>query len=96
MTEAGLMTNAGQRLIDIAKQTGTWDTLNEIDNEIIPNDLEAAFKKNKIAKSNFEAFSSSSKKVILYWIKSAKRTETRANRISATIKAAAENKKVFP
>jgi uncharacterized protein YdeI (YjbR/CyaY-like superfamily) len=68
----------------LAKQTGTWDALNEIDNEIIPEDLEAALKKNKVAKSNFEAFSSSAKKVILYWIKSAKRPDTRANRIVET------------
>jgi uncharacterized protein YdeI (YjbR/CyaY-like superfamily) len=96
LTDAGLITSAGQKLIDLAKQTGTWDALNEIDNEIIPEDLEAALKKNKVAKSNFEAFSSSAKKVILYWIKSAKRPDTRANRIVETFNAAAENKKVYP
>jgi uncharacterized protein YdeI (YjbR/CyaY-like superfamily) len=96
LTDAGLITSAGQKLIDLAKQTGTWDALNEIDNEIIPEDLEAAFKKNKVAKSNFETFSSSSKKMILYWIQSAKRAETRANRIAATVNAAHENKKVLP
>lgn len=96
LTNAGLMTDAGQKLIDVAKQNGTWDTLNDIDNETIPEDLQKLFSKNKIAKLNFEAFSSSAKKVILYWIQSAKRPVTRANRISATIAAAAENKKVVP
>lgn len=96
MTNAGLMTHAGQKLIDIAKQTGTWDALNEIDNETIPYDLQIAFKKNRIAQTHFESFSSSLKKIILYWIQSAKRPETRAKRILATINAAVENRKVFP
>lgn len=96
MSNAGLMTLAGQKLIDIAKQIGTWDALNDIDNETIPEDLEKAFKNNKSAKINFEAFSSSSKKIILSWIQSAKRPETRAKRILATVNAAEENKKIFP
>lgn len=96
MIMAGLMTNAGQKLIDLAKKSGTWDALNEIDNETIPEDLEKAFKKNTEAKNNFEAFSSSAKKIILAWIQSAKRPETRAKRILATVNAAKENKKVFP
>jgi uncharacterized protein YdeI (YjbR/CyaY-like superfamily) len=96
LTKAGLMNMAGQKLIDLAKQTGTWNALQEIDNEIIPDDLEAAFKKNKVAKTNFESFSSSAKKVILCWIQSAKRPETRANRIAPTVNSAGENKKVFP
>jgi uncharacterized protein YdeI (YjbR/CyaY-like superfamily) len=95
LSKAGLMTNAGQKLIDLAKQSGTWDALNEIDNEIIPDDLQASFNKNKIAQKNFEAFSSSAKKIILTWIQSAKRPETRSKRILATVNAALENKKVF-
>ncbi len=72
------------------------DVLNEIDDETIPDDLHQAFQKNKIAKANFEAFSSSAKKIILTWIQSAKRPETLARRIEATINAAAENRKAYP
>lgn len=96
MTKAGLMTNAGQKLIDYAKQNGNWDVLNEIEDKIIPADLLQLFDENKIAKSHFENFSSSSKKIILGWIQSAKRPETRAKRMLATIIAASENKKAFP
>jgi uncharacterized protein YdeI (YjbR/CyaY-like superfamily) len=96
MTKAGLMTLAGQKLIDLAKQSGTWDALNEVDLLTIPEDLATALKKNLLAKNNFEAFSISSKKVILTWIQSAKKAETRASRIAATILAATENKKAFP
>ncbi len=96
LTKEGLMTAAGQKLIDLAKESGTWNTYDEIDNETIPVDLQKRFLKNKKAKINFEAFSSSTKKIILTWIQSAKRPETRANRIEATINAAAENRKVYP
>ncbi len=96
MTKAGLMTPTGQKLIDFAKENGTWDVLNEIDDETIPEDLQHSFQKNKLAKANFEAFSSSAKKMILSWILSAKRTETRAKRIELTVLSASQNKKAFP
>lgn len=96
MTRAGLMTQAGQMLIDFAKENGTWEVLNEIDNETIPDDLQVSLQKNKLAKANFESFSSSAKKMILSWILSAKRSETRAKRIELTVLSALQNKKAFP
>jgi uncharacterized protein YdeI (YjbR/CyaY-like superfamily) len=91
LTSRGLMTENGQKMIDLAKRTGTWKALEEIDAISIPGDLQIAFNKNKKALKYFEAFSPSSKKIILHWIMEAKRSETRQKRIKETVVLAAKN-----
>ena len=93
--EQGLMTPSGLEKIQIAKEDGSWDFLNDIDNLVIPDDLKEALTKNTSAKTNFETFSDSVKRQILFWIKSAKRSETRIKRIEKVVMLAAENKKPF-
>jgi uncharacterized protein YdeI (YjbR/CyaY-like superfamily) len=91
MIKEGLMTPAGQAVIDQAKRNGTWDVLVDAQNKVLPDDLQAAFKKNKKALQHFEGFPPSSKRLILEWIASAKRPETRAKRIAETVNLAAKN-----
>ncbi len=87
----GLIAPAGLARIEAAKQDGSWDALNAIDALTIPADLEAALTENDAARQNFNAFPPSSKKIILRWIESAKRPETRARRIAETVTLAAQN-----
>ena len=87
----GLMTLAGMKKIEAAKKDGSWDALNEIDDLKMPADFQKALSGNKTALKNFNAFSDSSKKIILFWIKSAKQEITRQKRISETVKLAAKN-----
>ena len=75
------MTQAGMRCIEVAKQNGSWIFLDEVDALIIPKDLEAELVKHTDAKDYFESLSNSAKKLLLYWVVSAKRPETRKNRI---------------
>jgi uncharacterized protein YdeI (YjbR/CyaY-like superfamily) len=91
MVSAALMTSTGQAMIDHAKASGTWSALDLIDNLAIPDDLQKLFKKNKKAAMHFEAFPASSKKMILQWILSAKKRETREQRIRETVELAARN-----
>jgi uncharacterized protein YdeI (YjbR/CyaY-like superfamily) len=91
MIRQGLMTKAGQELIDIAMKTGTWMALEAIQNSVIPEDLQQLFDKNKKAFENFQKFPSSSKRIILEWIQNAKRTETRQRRIEETVSLAEKN-----
>ncbi|MBW4642103.1 MAG: YdeI/OmpD-associated family protein [Goleter apudmare HA4340-LM2] len=88
----GLMTEAGRKKIEVAKLDGSWTSLDAIEALTIPADLNLALAANEIAKRNFEAFSNSAKKNILFWIDSAKRPQTRLKRIEQTINSAAENK----
>ncbi|MBL0356297.1 MAG: YdeI/OmpD-associated family protein [Chitinophagaceae bacterium] len=91
LTKEGLMTTAGLTAVELAKQTGTWTALDEVEQVIIPNDLRKLFEKNKKAWKNFEAFPRSAKRGILEWISSAKKPETRVKRIYQTVKKAALN-----
>ncbi len=88
-----LMTPAGQVKVDEAKRDGSWSYLDDIDKLVIPDDLGGALERNKAAKQNFDAFSDSAKKVILLWIKNAKREATRAKRVSETARLAAKGVK---
>ncbi|HEY9711504.1 MAG TPA: YdeI/OmpD-associated family protein, partial [Oculatellaceae cyanobacterium] len=92
LIEQGLMTEAGLVKIEAAKQDGSWNTLDAIEELIIPEDLKQALEANETANRYFEAFSKSSKKNILFWIESAKRPETRLKRIEQTISSVAQNK----
>lgn len=87
----GLMTDAGMELIEYAKANGQWDALNDVDNIIIPDDLEKALKKYTNAESNFIGFPKSVKRGILEWILNAKKEETRMKRVEETARLAAEN-----
>lgn len=91
MIEQGLMMKAGQAMIDLAKKTGTWDTLTEIDKHTVPPDLQKALDKNKSALKNYTAFPPSARHVILAWIQDAKRPETRQKRIDETVTLAKDN-----
>jgi uncharacterized protein YdeI (YjbR/CyaY-like superfamily) len=95
LTEEGLMMPAGQRMIDLAKTTGTWDALNEVDALIEPEDLLKLFNKNKTAYDNWKTFSNSSRRGILEWLMNAKKEETRAKRLSEIIEKAAIGKRVI-
>lgn len=84
----GLMTPAGQEKIDAARGDGSWSFLDDIESLVVPDDLEAALGANKAAKRNFDTFNDSAKKVILLWIKTAKRDVTRSKRVSETVRLA--------
>jgi len=86
-----LVTSAGQAMIDLAKKTGTWEALVDVQNSVIPDDLQKQFNKNRTALKNFEAFPPSSKRIILEWILNAKKPETRLQRITQTVTLAAKN-----
>lgn len=91
LTTLGLITGRGQKMIDLAKQTGTWEALVDVQNLVIPDDLQQLLNKNKKALNYFIAFSPSSRRGILEWILNAKKAETRLKRIKETVKLAADN-----
>jgi uncharacterized protein YdeI (YjbR/CyaY-like superfamily) len=91
LIEQGLMTSAGMESITLAKKTGTWTPLEEVQNSVLAPDLREALATNTLAEKNFAAFPPSSKRIILEWILNAKRPETRKNRIEETIQSAEKN-----
>lgn len=87
------LTAEGKAMIQIAKETGTWDALNDVENLIIPDDLQEAFDRYKEAATHFENFPRSIKRGTLEWIFNAKRPATRAKRINETAERADLNLK---
>ncbi len=90
MIASGLMTEVGLEKIKTAKKDGSWDALNSSDNLEMPDDLMMAFAKNKKALENFEGFTASARKMILYWLGTAKRDETRNARLAQIVSMAGE------
>lgn len=93
LLKADLMHEAGLAMINTAKETGTWDALNEVENLVIPPDLQEALDGFPKAGEHFEAFPRSVKRGILEWIFNAKRADTRQKRIASTAALAQENKR---
>jgi uncharacterized protein YdeI (YjbR/CyaY-like superfamily) len=91
LIERGKMTEAGLAVIEVAKQNGAWMALEEVDNLIIPNDLQELLDVNPTAKQYFDLFPRSVKRGILEWIGNAKQVETRKKRIEETVSLAAQN-----
>jgi uncharacterized protein YdeI (YjbR/CyaY-like superfamily) len=89
----GKMTKSGFESIEIAKQNGCWNILDDAENLVIPKDLEKEFKKYKNAKTNFLNLSRTDKRNILQWLTLAKREETIHKRIEEIASLAAQGLK---
>ncbi|MFN3444923.1 MAG: YdeI/OmpD-associated family protein [Bacteroidia bacterium] len=81
----------GLKMVELAKQTGTWEALDKVDDLKIPEEMEVLFEKKPLAKANFEKFPTSTKKGILEWIYIAKQDLTRIKRITETVMLAEQN-----
>jgi uncharacterized protein YdeI (YjbR/CyaY-like superfamily) len=93
----GSMTEAGLQKINTAKKDGSWQTLENshktADINHLPQDLINAFKGNKKAFENFKIFTTSVRKQFMFWINSAKTSETRNKRLLQTVLMSEANKK---
>lgn len=94
LIEKGLMHHSGLRTIETAKNDGSWQVLDHVENLKIPEDLLAAFQNNSVAFKNYKNFSPSYRKSYLYWLNSAKRSATRNRRIVEIIRLCGENIKM--
>lgn len=93
LIDQGLMEEAGYKSIEIAKENGSWTILDGVEALIIPEDLKEEFANHEGSMEYFESLSKSVKKILLHWIVSAKRKETRQKRILEIVENASENLK---
>ena len=91
LIKENLIHESGLRKIEIAKQNGSWESLDDVEHLIIPDDLLLALNKNQIALNNYNNFSPSYRKNYLYWLNQTKRQETRNIRIEQIIKLCEQN-----
>jgi uncharacterized protein YdeI (YjbR/CyaY-like superfamily) len=81
----GLMRPPGREAIARAQADGSWSQTDDVDALVIPPDLDAAFDAAPRARAAYLALPDSTKRLKLWLIHSAKRPQTRANRISQTV-----------
>ena len=93
LVDQGLMTAEGYRSIEVAKENGSWTLLDEVEALVVPEDLQGEFAHHPGAREYFDGLSKSAKKILLYWVISAKRPETRQKRISVVAENAAQGLK---
>jgi uncharacterized protein YdeI (YjbR/CyaY-like superfamily) len=82
----GKMTDAGILKVAEAKANGEWEAAirrEQVDS--IPKDLEVALRKQDGALSAYKALPASHKKQYIYWLQSAKRGETKQQRIQKIV-----------
>lgn len=96
LIDAGLMTTAGFRAIELAKQNGSWSLLDKVEELAMPKDLVKAFMLKPGSKAYFLSLSKSTRKAMLQWIVLAKRPETRQKRICEIAALAALKQKPEP
>jgi uncharacterized protein YdeI (YjbR/CyaY-like superfamily) len=89
----GRMQPAGLAAIERAKANGWWGILDSSDRQEVPDDLAAALESRPPAAANFAAFPPSARKMLLGWVATALRPETRASRITKIAEAAARNER---
>ncbi len=94
LIEQGLMREPGFKSIEIAKNNGSWTILDGVEALEMHEDLKVEFAKSPEAEDHYKTLSNSSKKMLLYWVISAKRKETRQKRILEIAENA--SKKLLP
>jgi uncharacterized protein YdeI (YjbR/CyaY-like superfamily) len=85
------MAPAGLAAVEIAKENGSWTSIDKVEAMEMPDALSKALKKNKTAKKYFDEFPPSAKKGIYQWITTAKTEETRNKRVKETVDLAKKN-----
>jgi uncharacterized protein YdeI (YjbR/CyaY-like superfamily) len=93
LTKEGLMAQAGIDSVEIAKQNGSWNILDDVEDLVIPKDLKQAFKKHKGLETYYLDLSRSAQKMALHRLMMAKLPETREKRINEMVVLAAQKKK---
>ena len=96
LTGQGLMTAAGLQKAEAAQLDGSWTRLEAVYEITLPEDFRNSLAADLAAQKNFEGFSNSVKRQILWWIESAKKTETRQRRIELAMISMAQNRLPFP
>lgn len=87
------MISSGLECIEKAKQNGSWTMYDELEELIIPEDLEKALEIQAGAMEFFLGLSKSVRKMMLHWVTFAKQAETRQRRINELVESVAKGEK---
>lgn len=94
LIEQGKMHDSGLRSISISKSNGLWNFMDDVDDLIVPDDLQKELSKKKEAFEFFNSINPSSKRFVLRWVKLAKTEKTRKNRIQKLVELSSKGEKL--
>ena len=94
LTKANKMHTSGLKSVELAKQNGLWSFMDDVDQLIKPEDLDAALKKESDAQLFFDHINDSSKRFVLRWLKLSKTIQTRQNRIHKIVELSKKGEKL--
>jgi uncharacterized protein YdeI (YjbR/CyaY-like superfamily) len=89
----GRMTDAGRRAVDVARANGWWMRYDPVEDLIEPEELAAALDAVPAARAHWDAFPPSARKMMLWWVVSAARPDTRARRIATIVTEAEQGRR---
>jgi len=94
---SGRMQAPGLAEVDRAKRDGRWArAYDSAKTSTVPNDLADAFERNRRARAFFETLDAANRYAILYRVTTAKKPETRAQRIATFVAMCAAQKTLHP
>lgn len=89
MEDLGLMTDAGRRAVETAKENGWWTIYDPVEDLVEPDGLREALDSSPPSRANWDQFPPSARKQMLWWIISAAKEDTRTRRIEQVVSQAA-------
>lgn len=94
LIEENKMHQSGLDSIKQGKESGLWNFMDDVDNLVIPEDLNVALNKLEGSFDFFDNINDSSKRFVLRWIKLAKTEKTRKIRIEKISKLSSIGEKL--
>ncbi len=97
LIEAGRMQPAGLAAIERAKSNGQWDSAYDgARNASVPDDLDAALRKNPRAQAFFAKLNGQNRYAILFRLQTAKKPETRIKRLNQFVEMLNRHETIYP
>jgi uncharacterized protein YdeI (YjbR/CyaY-like superfamily) len=87
------MHDSGSLKMIAAIKDGSWTALDDVENLVVPKELQIALNNSPKAYENYQNFSPSYRKNYLSWLNQAKREATREKRITEIIRLCSKNVK---
>ena len=94
LTKEGRMHSSGLKSVEEGKTNGLWHFMDDVDNLIVPADLESFLKSAEGAFEFFDQINDSSKRNSLRWLKLAKTEKTRQKRLLELTRLSAQGEKL--
>jgi uncharacterized protein YdeI (YjbR/CyaY-like superfamily) len=89
----GRMTDAGRRAVEVARANGWWTLYDAVEDLAEPDELAEALDATPAARAAWDGFPPSARKQMLWWVVSAGKPTTRANRIAKIVSEAEQGRR---